>query len=91
MSDRTVSVAVMGEPVRPAVLDDGTGVYLWDGIDTARFDKEWVFMGLFRCEDCGRSVTVVRFTREERAQLFHRKKHCPGGCATASERPCPDK
>jgi hypothetical protein len=71
----------MGTPDRAAVLDDGTGVYLWDGRDTAQLRQDWVFMGLFRCEDCGRSVTVVRFTREERDRLFHRKKQCPGGCA----------
>ena len=72
----------MEEPRPAAVLDDGTGVYLWDGTDTTRFAKDWVFMGVFRCEDCGRSVTVVRFTHEERAELFHRKKQCPGGCAS---------
>jgi len=72
----------MGEQREPAVIDDGTGVYLWDGTDTALIGKEWVFMGLFRCEGCGRSVTIVRFTREDRDrdQLFHRQKQCPGGC-----------
>jgi hypothetical protein len=71
----------MGELERAAVIDDGTGVYFWDGRDTRLIGKEWVFMGLFRCERCGRSVTIVRFTRDERSdRLFCRQKLCPGGC-----------
>ena len=70
----------MGERTT-AVIDDGTGVYFWDGVDTTLIGKEWVFMGLFRCEHCGRSVTIVRFTRDEdRDRQFRRQKQCPGGC-----------
>jgi hypothetical protein len=74
----------MGEPERTtAVIDDGTGVYFWDGVgvDTALVGKEWVFMGLFRCEGCGRSVTIVRFARDaDNERQFRRQKQCPGGC-----------
>lgn len=62
----------MGERKR-----DEIGV--WNG--TTPLGNDWVFMGVFRCESCGRSVTIVNSTREERA-LFHRRKRCPGGCAT---------
>ena len=70
------------EPARrPAVIDDGTGVYLWDGRDVESLGKEWVFLGLFRCEQCGRSVTIVRFAGDDYSdRLFRRQKHCPGGC-----------
>lgn len=73
----------MGEPERTALIDDGTGVYLWDGRDTALLGKEWVFMGLYRCERCGRSVTIVRFTRDDSERVFGRQKQCPGGCEAA--------
>ena len=71
----------MGEAQRAAVIDDGTGVYLWDGRDTTLLGKEWVFMGVYRCESCGRSVTIVRFAGDAYDdRLFRRQKHCPGGC-----------
>ena len=74
----------MGEQLErapAAVIDNGTGVYFWDGVDTALLGKEWVFMGLFRCECCGRSVTIVRFEHDvDGDRLFHRQKQCRGGC-----------
>lgn len=74
----------MGEQLErapAAVIDNGTGVYFWDGVATALVGKEWVFMGLFRCECCGRSVTIVRFERDvDSDRLFRRQKQCPGGC-----------
>jgi hypothetical protein len=64
-----------------AVIDDGTGVYFWDGHDTTLLGKEWTFMGLYRCESCGRSVTIVRFGGDAfNERLFHKQKQCPGGC-----------
>ncbi|HLL23534.1 MAG TPA: hypothetical protein VK427_15460 [Kofleriaceae bacterium] len=68
----------MGEAL-PAVIDDGTGVYFWDGRDAA-LGTEWVFLGRYRCERCGRAVTIVRFQRDEAHRLFVRHKQCPGGC-----------
>ena len=74
----------MGEPRHAGVIDDGTGVYLWDGraLDPERLlGREWIFMGLYRCERCGRSVTIVRFAGDAYSdRLFVRHKHCPGGC-----------
>ena len=73
----------MGELERAtaAVIDDGTGVYFWDGRDTTLIGREWVFMGLYRCDRCGRSVTIVRFKRDEASdRLFRRQQQCPGGC-----------
>jgi hypothetical protein len=70
------------------VIDDGTGVYFWDGVELSRalLGKEWVFMGRFRCEGCGRSVTIVRFERDDdRDRLFRRQKQCPGGCDAVHE------
>jgi hypothetical protein len=40
-------------------------------------------MGLYRCERCGRSVTIVRFTRDDSERVFGRQKQCPGGCEAA--------
>ena len=78
----------MGEPERTAaVIDDGTGVYYWDGVDKALVGEDWVFMGLYRCEGCGRSVTIVRFARDDESERqFRRQKHCPGGCASVAVR-----
>lgn len=80
-----LACGVMGEPERAAVIDDGTGVYFWNGLDTTLLGKEWVFMGLYRCEGCGRSVTIVRFEHEATDRLFHRQKQCPGGCDSEHE------
>jgi hypothetical protein len=66
-----------------AVLDDGTGVYLWSGTEAHRTDEEWVFKALYRCTKCGRSVTVVRFAGDHVEDRWLRSLHsCPGGCAS---------
>jgi len=67
----------------PAVLDDGTGVYLWAGNETHRASEEWVFKALFRCEQCDRAVTVVRFEGDHVEDHWLRSlRTCPGGCAS---------
>lgn len=75
----------MGEPAeRTAVIDDGTGVYLWHGYEKHR--DEWVFMALYRCDQCGRDVTIIRYDRaklDERS--LTRLRVCPGGCASATQ------
>ncbi len=76
----------MGEPATAvssatAVLDNGTGVYLWHGRERHHVPDDWVFMARFRCDHCGRDVTIMRFDRtqvDERRLL--RLKGCPGGC-----------
>jgi hypothetical protein len=76
----------MGEPERAAVIDDGTGVYFWDGLVSTLAGKEWVFMGLYRCECCGRSVTIVRFAHDNYSdRAFRRQKQCPGGCESTHD------
>lgn len=78
----------MGQPRSVAVIDDGTGVYFWDGRMPSGqpFGKEWVFMGLFRCEQCGRSVTIVRFAGHDYSERqLSRQKQCPGGCESEHE------
>ena len=74
----------MDTPTRaPAVLDDGTGVYLWIGTEPHRASEEWVFKALFRCAKCGRAVTVVRFEGDKVEDRWVRSLHaCPGGCAS---------
>lgn len=48
-----------------------------------RLEKsDWVFMGMFRCERCGRSVTIRKATRSDEERLFHRHRHC-ADCAPA--------
>jgi hypothetical protein len=45
--------------------------------------KDWVFLGMFRCERCGRSVTIRKTTRgpaDDDERLFHRHRQCPEGC-----------
>jgi hypothetical protein len=75
----------MGESANAAVIDNGTGVYFWD--NDPRVLEEFVFMGVFRCEQCGRSVTVVRFAGDDYThdRAFRRQKHCPGGCEAVHE------
>jgi hypothetical protein len=66
-----------------AVLDDGTGVYLWSGTERYRIGEEWVFKALFRCAKCDRAVTVVRFEGDTVEDRWLRSLHgCPGGCAS---------
>jgi hypothetical protein len=67
----------------PAVLDDGTGVYLWSGSESHRLGEEWVFKALFRCAKCDRAVTVVRYAGDRVEDHWLRSLHtCPGGCAS---------
>jgi hypothetical protein len=71
---------------QPAVIDNGTGVYLWRGQHKQAMSDQWVFMALYRCEHCGREVTIVRFDRanvDERS--LRRMKACPGGCASVQQ------
>jgi hypothetical protein len=64
----------------PSVLDDGKAVFLWNGAEHRR-DEEWTFLACFRCEQCGRSVTVVRFEGDVYDQrALSRLRVCPGGC-----------
>jgi hypothetical protein len=73
-----------------AVIDDGTGVYLWRADEPHPQAREWVFKALYRCEDCGRAVTILRFERDAAAeQGMRRLRTCPGGCAQVRERPQP--
>ena len=69
----------MGD-IANAVIDNGSGVYFWN--NDPQLLKEWTFMGVFRCEACGRSVTIVRFTGDDydNDRAFRRQKQCPGGC-----------
>jgi hypothetical protein len=71
-----------------AVIDDGTGVYLWRNDEPhPTMAREWVFKALYRCEACGRAVTILRFERDVAAeQGMRRMKTCPGGCASVRER-----
>jgi hypothetical protein len=72
-----------------AVLDDGTGVYLWSGEEQhlVAQAREWVWKALYRCEACGRAVTILRFQRDAVAeQGMRRMRTCPGGCASIHER-----
>jgi hypothetical protein len=65
----------------PAVLDDGTGVYLWTGTESHRSSEEWVFKAIFRCVKCDRAVTIVRFEGDHVEDRWLRSLHsCPGGC-----------
>jgi hypothetical protein len=71
----------MSELHQAAVIDDGTGVYFWHGHDRHSVGEDWVFMALFRCDQCGREVTIVRFEKgsvDERS--LSRVRACPGGC-----------
>ncbi|HEU0030294.1 MAG TPA: hypothetical protein VFQ53_06675 [Kofleriaceae bacterium] len=70
----------------PAVLDDGTGVYLWGGTEPYRADEEWVFKAMFRCDRCNRAVTVVRYAGDhvEHHWLRSLRTCCPGGCASVT-------
>ena len=73
-----------------AVIDDGTGVYLWRGDEPHPMAREWVFKALYRCEACGRAVTILRFERDAAAeQGMRRLRTCPGGCTSVHERPAP--
>jgi hypothetical protein len=68
---------------QPAVLDDGTGVYLWTGTESPRVAEDWIFKALFRCTRCNRAVTVVRFEGSTVEDHWLRSLHtCPGGCAS---------
>jgi DNA-directed RNA polymerase subunit RPC12/RpoP len=70
-----------------AVIDDGTGVYLWSGEEQHPMGKEWVWKAIYRCERCGRAVTILRFERDAAAeQSMRRLRTCPGGCASIRER-----
>jgi hypothetical protein len=74
-----------------AVIDDGTGVYLWSGDDHPMI-REWVFKAIYRCERCGRAVTILRFERDAAAeQSMRRLRTCPGGCASIQEHLRPDQ
>jgi hypothetical protein len=77
----------MGEQAeRARVIDNGTGVYFWHGSDKQRVGDDWVFMALFRCEQCGRAVTIVRFDRSSVDEpRFRRMRVCPGGCSAVHE------
>lgn len=71
----------------PAVIDDGSGVYLWTGVEEHRAQhREWVFMARYRCEQCGRDVTIVRFERDlsDERGLRHLRT-CPRSCASISQ------
>jgi hypothetical protein len=69
-----------------AVIDDGTGVYLWTGEEPNAIGRDWVFKALYRCEQCGRAVTILRFERDAAAeQTMRRLRTCPGGCAAIRE------
>lgn len=69
-----------------AVIDDGTGVYLWSGDEQHPTTREWVWKALYRCEQCGRAVTIVRFERDTAAeQGMRRLRTCPGGCGAIRE------
>lgn len=47
-------------------------------------ENNWVFLGVFRCERCGRSVTIRKTTRgDDDDRFFHRHRHCPDGCEPA--------
>ena len=71
-----------------AVIDDGTGVYLWRGDEPHLQGRDWVWKALYRCEACGRAVTILRFERDPAAeQGMRRLRTCPGGCAAVRERP----
>ncbi len=89
MSDHVRNVGVMGQPAdRAAVIDDGTGLYLWEGLRDGleKHRAEWAFLALFRCEHCGRDVTIVRADRskiDERS--LSRMRACPGGCEAATQ------
>jgi hypothetical protein len=73
-----------------AVIDDGTGVYLWSGDEQHPMGKEWVFKAIYRCEQCGRAVTILRFERDVAAeQSMRRLRTCPGGCASIQTRLSP--
>lgn len=64
-----------------AVIDDGTGVYLCRADQPPPTAREWVFKAIYRCEQCGRAVTIVRFERDAAAeQGMRRLRTCPGGC-----------
>jgi hypothetical protein len=69
------------------VIDDGTGVYLWSGDEPHPLGNEWVFKAIYRCEQCGRAVTILRFERDTAAeQTMRRLRTCPGGCTSIRER-----
>lgn len=74
----------MGEGTATAIIDTGSGVYFWRGRNQQRVEGDWIFMALFRCESCGRDVTILRFDRahgDERT--LARQKTCPDGCTSA--------
>jgi hypothetical protein len=71
------------QPRAPAVLDDGTGVYLWTGVESTRVAADWIFKALFRCERCNRAVTIVRFEGFRVEDHWLRSlRTCPGDCAS---------
>jgi hypothetical protein len=78
----------MDEPERsnvPAVIDTGRGVYLWNGVEQPA-GEDWVFMALYRCEQCGRAVTIVRFHRDLADEHgLHRLRTCPQSCTSISQ------
>jgi len=73
----------MGEGTATAIIDNGSGVYYWRGRDKQRVEGDWVFMALFRCQQCGRDVTILRFDRSQLDERnLTRLKTCPDGCTS---------
>jgi hypothetical protein len=49
-------------------------------------ENNWVFLGMFRCEQCGRSVTIRKATHNsDDERLFHRHRYC-ASCGARTKR-----